>query len=295
MVTRRTRCRAFLLRPSEETDEIFLYLLAVFVVQYGLLAHAITCLSNHYHFVATDPRGRIADFTRDFHAFVARHVNAIHAEFENLWATTQTNLVRLRGGIDIVDKIAYTMANPVLSYLVEEGSSWPGVRRAWPAPPMVIKRPEGFFDVVGEGSCRWPEEITLEMARPPVFDDLSDPELAEIIALSIEAKEEVGRRTAAAKGIPFVGRETILRQSRHATPSGYEPHFGIVPRVACKDEWRRKETLRFNRDWLEWYARSLARWRAGERDVIFPYGTNKMRTLHGVRVEPRPGAAPPPV
>jgi putative transposase len=291
MVTRRTRLRQLLLLPTDKTTAVITYLLAVYLGRHHLLAHAIVCLSNHYHLIATDPRGLITDFTRDFHAFVARHVNALHGEFDSLWSGAQTSLVRLEDGETILDKIGYTMANPVLSFLVETGEEWPGLRRAWPAPPLVIERPEGFLDIASR-ECKWPESATLEMTRPPGFDELSDTELADKIAMTIHDQEAGARAIAADKGIEFLGREAILRQSRLAAPTSREPHFGISPRVACKDPERRAARLRFLTWWLEEYQRCRQRWIAGDRTVAFPHGTNKMRRCHGVTVAPPLGAAP---
>jgi hypothetical protein len=63
----------------------------------------------------------------------------------------------------MIDKIAYALSNPVSSFLVREAVKWPGVRRAWPAPAKVIKRPPlGIF----ADDERWPAEVTLEMTRP---------------------------------------------------------------------------------------------------------------------------------
>jgi putative transposase len=203
--------------------------------------------------------------------------------------------VRLEDGETILDKIGYTMANPVLSFLVETGEEWPGLRRAWPAPALVIERPEGFLDIASR-ECKWPETATLEMTRPPGFDELSDAELAGKIMTTIDDMEAGARATAADKGIEFLGREAIPRQSRHAAPTSREPHFGISPRVACKDPARRAARLRFFEWWLEEYARCRQRWISGDRTVAFPHGTNKMRRCHRVRVAPplcAARAAPP--
>jgi hypothetical protein len=150
----------------------------------------------------------------------------------------------------------------------------------------VIKRPKGFLD---EDSGRWPEEVTLTMSRPPGHDDLSDEELAARIARATEAREEAARQKAATRGIRFLGRRTLRRQSRRAAPRTREPRFGISPRHACKDKWMRIERLQRERDWLDAYEDALRSWRAGNRDVVFPYGTNKMRMVHRARVAPRPG------
>jgi hypothetical protein len=64
-----------------------------------------------------------------------------------LWSTEKTSRVRLAEPGDIVDNIAYTMANPVSSFLVMYGRSWPGLRLAWSAgaKPQVFRRPVGFL------------------------------------------------------------------------------------------------------------------------------------------------------
>ena len=284
MVTRRTHRRELLLRPGRLTDQTLEYLLAVFIKEHELLLHAITVLSNHHHTVVTDPKGAIVDFTRDFHSFIARNLNATFGEFESVWSSTQTSLVSLEGDEAIVDKIAYTLSNPVSSFLVREAIKWPGIRRAWPAAPRTIKRPPGIF----ADDERWPAEVTLELTRPPCFDNLDDEALAELIALRCESKEQDARDKAARQGIEFLGRRAVRRQRRRSRPHGREPRFGISPRLACKDKWRRIERLQANKVWQARYASCRKRWVAGERDVEFPYGTYLMRVRFGVRIAAAP-------
>lgn len=282
MITRRASRRMFLLRPGERTNKIIGYLLAVYARRRGLRLHAVCFLSNHEHLVATDPKGKVVDFTRDFHSMVARHINASFDDFENLWSTEQTNLVRLAEPVDVIDKIAYTMANPVLSGLVKHGRSWPGIRRAWPAKPRVYRRPAGFLRDPGS----WPATATLEMERPPGREDLTDAERAAEIAEAIEARESEGRAAVARKGRRFLGRRAILRQPRHGRPWTREPRGGISPRHACKNKWLRVERLMADRAWLDRYDACYQRWRSGDHDVVFPYGTYKLRVQHGARVAP---------
>jgi REP element-mobilizing transposase RayT len=283
LVTRRASRRMLLLRPSERVNEIIGYLLAVFSQKYNIKIHAVCALSNHAHTAGSDPDGRIVDFTRDFHSLVARHINAVFGDFENLWSTEQTSLVRLAEAGDIVDKIAYTMANPVSSFLVMHGRSWPGLRLAWSAgvKPKVFRRPVGFLR---PDTGRWPETATLELARPPGHDELSDDELSALLSEAIEAKEEEARQEAAAEGIRFLGRSNVRRQSRHARPKTREPRFGISPRHACKNKWLRIERLMADRAWHDEYDRCYDLWRSGDHDVEFPHGTYQLRVQHGARV-----------
>ena len=287
MLTRRMRGRVFLLRPSERTNPIIRYVVAVMQKRWGIAVHAITVMSNHWHICLTDRDGHVVEFQRDCHTFIARALNASHGEFESVWASEPTSRVECEEPDDLIGKIAYTMANPVEAGLVRHGRSWPGLRRAWPCAPMVVTRPHKFFRGRRDDGA-WPDEAVLVMARPAGYGDLADDELAAKIASAIEEREETFRKQYDAEGRPFLGRREVLRQSRHARPKSREPRFGVSPKVACRNKWRRIERLRANKYWHHDYVASLADWRAGKRDVVFPAGTYKMRVVHNVRcAEPR--------
>ncbi len=281
MLTRRARGREFLLRPSKRTNRVLRYVLAVIAPKWSLEIHAVTVMSNHWHLCLTDPHGNIVEFQRDCHQFIARGLNAHHGEVESLWASDETSRVVCEEPEDLIGKIAYTMANPVEAGLVRYGKSWPGVRSAWPCKPRVVRRPPRFFRGEDAGG-KWPEEAVLELARPPHHDELSDDELAAVIAAAIDEREARFRAERDAAGLSFLGRREVLAQSRHDTPRSREPRFAISPTVACRNKWRRIERLQANRQWAANYHLALVRWRAGDRKVVFPAGTYKMRVIHGV-------------
>ena len=145
----------FRLRPSRQINQIVQYVVAVVAQRTGILLHSAIVLSNHWDVCLTDPEGRICEFTRDCHAFIARAVNAAHGDFESMWSNEHTSHVRCVEAQDLVDKIAYTMANPVEDFLVAHGKNWPGVRRAWPAGPQTVNRPKKFFRHEKDGGA-WP-------------------------------------------------------------------------------------------------------------------------------------------
>jgi putative transposase len=280
MLTRRVRGRTFLLRPSRRTNQLVRYVVAVMGRKWRMKLHAITVLSNHVHLCVTDPEGNVVDFQRDCHSFIARALNARHAEFESVWSSGGTSRVECEEPEDLIGKIAYTMANPVEAGLVRHGASWPGVRHAWPCRPRVIRKPSWFFRGPEDGGV-WPETIELEFSRPPGYDELSDDELAAVIAAAIEQREEHFRLERDRAGQRFLGRKRVLTQRRHECPSSREPRFGLSPKLACRNKWRRIERLAANKRWLALYNDARRRWAAGERDVVFPAGTYKMRVQHG--------------
>ena len=80
----------------------------------------------------------------------------------------------------------------------------------------------------------------------------------------------------------------MLRQSRYDRPGGREKRFELKPRVACRNKWRRIERLQRSLWWEDRYGASMTRWRAGDREVVFPEGTYRMRVLHGVNCADMP-------
>jgi putative transposase len=287
MLTRRVRGRTFLLRPDKRTNQLVGYVLAVMAKKWRIRLIAVDVLSNHWHVVLADDHGTIVDSQRDCHSFIARALNAGHGEFEAVWSSDPPSRVSAEEPDDLVSQIAYTMANPVEAGLVMYGSSWPGLRAAWPAKPKTFKRPSYFFRGEEKGGS-WPKSATLELCRPDGYDELSDEELAGIVESAIFKREERFRRQFKRAGRPFLGRREVLRQSRHARATSRETRFGISPRVACKNKWRRIERLRANQDWQQAYEVARAKFVAGDRDAEFPYGTYQMCVQWGARC-----AAPP--
>ncbi len=282
MLTRRVRLRTLLLRPSKRTNRIVAYVVAVMSKKWNIHVHAFIVMGNHWHVCLTDPDGAIVEFQRDCHNFIARALNVHHNEDESVWNSSQSSRVECVEPDDLVGRIAYTMANPVEAGLVRFGSSWPGLRRAWPSKPRTIEKPPRFFRGADKGGD-WPAEATLELVRPPGYEELSDDDLAGVIGGAIDEREQRFRDQRDAEGKPFLGRRRVLEQSRHDRPRTPEPRFRISPKVACRDKWRRIERLQANKHWLGGYRAARTAWCAGDRDVEFPAGTYQMRVYHNVR------------
>jgi putative transposase len=287
MLTRRVRGGLFFLRPCKHTNQVIRYVLAVMANTWKIQLHAVTALSNHWHVCATDPLGNIVDFQRDCHTFITRALNARFGEVESMWSNTQGSRVETVEPDDLIDKIAYTMANPVEAGLVRHGKSWPGVRHAWPRKEIKVAMPAMFFRGKEDGG-KWPEMAELTFTRPPGYDELSDDELEALIADAIHTREEKVRREYDAAGRKFLGRKAVLAQNRHAKPNKQLPRFNLSPKIACRDEERRIERLLEHKQWQVDYEAAREQWRAGDRAVIFPYGTYKMRVEHGACCGPAP-------
>jgi REP element-mobilizing transposase RayT len=279
LVTRRCAQRQLLLRPSPETSEIFLYVLAVAAERFGILVHAFCVLSNHFHLVLTDPNAQLPRFEQYLDSLVARAVNALLGRWEAFWAPASYSAVVLATPEDVVAKTAYVLANPVAAGLVGRGSEWPGL---WSAPesiggtPLVARRPKTFFRANGY----MPETAELGLTVPPGFDDPA--EFRALVASELAALEDAAARALAEEGRGFLGATGVLVQKVTGRPVSGEARRAVNPRVAARDKWKRIEALTRLGEFLARYREAWRERRAGKTGVVFPAGTYLLRVAHGV-------------
>ena len=282
-MTRRCLQRQLLLRPSDATSGLFLYVLAVAARRFGVRVHAFCVLSSHYHLIVTDPEARLPAFCQYLDSLVARATNSILGRWESFWAPSSYSAVALATPEDALDKAAYVLANPAAAGLVRHGRDWPGL---WSAPEqiggarLVATRPGEFFRANG----LMPEEVELELTVPPGFE--SAEEFREPLIAALEVREEQAARDASARGIGFLGRAKILGQKATGRPAPFEPRRNLNPRVAARDKWKRVEVLARLSEFLSEYREAWSARRAGQLDAIFPHGTYLMRVLHGAPCAP---------
>jgi putative transposase len=280
LVTRRCFQRHFLLKPSESTNAILLFLLAVAVRRFGIELHAFCVLSNHLHLVLTDPEGRLPEFERYFDSLVARAINASLGRWESFWAPSSYSAVTLVSPEDIVDKAAYVLANPVAAGLVRHGRDWPGL---WSSPEMIesgaleVNRPGVFFRA--EGSM--PRKASLSLSSPPGFE--SAAAFRQQLSDALTLREGQAAAELSEQGRSFLGIRRVIAQDPLGRPGPGEPRRGLSPRVACRDKWKRIEVLARLKNFIRAYRQAWLALKAGVRDVIFPEGAYWPRLALGVR------------
>lgn len=279
LVTRRCTQRQLLLRPSATTNALFLYILAVTARRFGVRVHAFCVLSNHYHLVVTDPDARLPAFGQYLDSLVARATNAHLGRWESFWAPSSYSAVALASPVDILDKAAYVLANPVAAGLVRRGRDWPG---AWSAPehfgtaPLMITRPAAFFRANGS----MPETVELELTPPPGFATAA--EFRDQLARTLELLEVRATTDIEAKRGRFLGNAKVLAQKPSARPARGEPRRKLNPRVAARDKWKRIEVLSRLVEFLAAYRQAWLARQSGRTEAIFPPGTYLMRIVHHV-------------
>jgi putative transposase len=274
LVSRRCTQREFLLKPSVVTNLVFKFVLAVAAARYGILVHAACVMSNHYHLVVTDPRASLPDFSHLLDGVLAKALNALHGRWENFWTPFSYSAVALVSPADIVEKVAYTLANPATAGLVEHGAQWPGI---WSAPHSVsqhgerVERPGHYF--ARNGSM--PESQELAFSTPPGFESVEVFQ-ALVIARVDQLEQEAARRREA-NGKPVLGKRGVLSQRPTDRPTSQEPRRVLNPRIASADGPTRIDKLGGLVSFLERYKEAMRHFCRGERHVAFPFGTYLMR------------------
>lgn len=283
-ITRRCTQRTFLLRPDDETNNAFTYLVGEAAKRFGMKVVLPQMLSNHHHQTLYDALGKEVEFREHFHKMLAKSQNALRGRWENLWSTEEPCTVEILTREDLLEKLVYTATNPVKHGLVEKVHHWPGpkfVAALLNGKKMRATRPKHFFRDEGP----MPEEIELDLGLPDDFEG-KEEFLAEL-RRRIHAVEEHYAHERARTGKRVLGRRAVLRQSWRDNPSSHEPRRGQRPRIRARSAWVRMAALQRNKEWEAEYREARRRWLAGEA-VEFPYGTYWLRRFANVLVKPPP-------
>lgn len=264
LITRRCSERRFFLRPDAEVTRIFKYVLAIAAERHKIELHAFVAMSNHYHLVLTDRYGQLPDFEQYLNSLLARSINCFRGRWESFWDPDSYSGVELVESEDVLERIVYTVMNPVAASLVTRARRWEGATSIGMVfdEGQSIERPRGFF------GKRMPKQGVLKIVPPPRSDEIAPDVLQRMINERVRKAEESRDRTN-----KVLGMEGVLAQHWNSSPDTFEPRRELNPRVAARRRSARIEALQRSKDWLTRYYVALARFRAGERDVEFPRGT----------------------
>ena len=208
--------------------------------------------------------------------------NASLGRWENLWSSDKTSVVLLVSDDDVLEKMAYVIANPTAAGLVRSPREWPGVITTRIGERRSVDTPDVFFDP--EGTL--PETVELEFARPPIYPQVEQAQLGRHLANAVERRVREAREAVARQGRKFLGAKAVRQQPFDAVPKTTEPRRNPNPRIAAAYTPERVQAIRnllaFVRDYrAAWHA-----WRYGKREHVFPAGTYALRIYARVACAP---------
>jgi putative transposase len=284
MIQRRTERRVHLFRPDPLMIWVFLYCLAYALQKKGVVLIAVVVMSNHYHIVVYDPDGRISELTELLNGLLTKTTQALRGWQGAVFDRAGPSYTELLTVDAFIEKTAYTIANPTAAGLVRYSKDWPGVQTRVAdigARTMVIERPPVFFAEDGT----MPERIELRFEIPEaLLEQIGLEDARARIAAAVEAKESNAHAEVKAAGWSFKGAERVLKSSPYDRAKTFEDRGELNPRYACAGDHEALQAA-ITRDtiFVAAHASARERWLAGERDVLWPAGTDAMRRRHHVR------------
>jgi putative transposase len=290
MITRRCTQRQFLMRPDPETNNAFIYCLAVAAERAGVRVIFTAAQSNHHHTGIYDAKGTYPEFIEHFHKLYAKAMNSLRGRWENFWSSEQTSVVRLVDPSDVLDKMVYALTNPVKDDLVATVEEWPGVNSYYAmvtGMSLTAHRPAHFFREDGH----MPEAVILAIARPVEFSSMDVEDYRALLTARIRATEATAADARYTSGSGVLGRQRILDQNWRGSPGSPEPRRKLGPKVAAKNKWSRIEALLRNKLFQASYALAFNAFKSGVKDVLFPAGTYWLHRFAAAACEPCPAGA----
>ncbi len=284
MITRRTERRVHLFRPDRLMNQVFLYCLGCAARDSHVQLVAATLMSNHYHLVVVDRRGQVTKLTERLNGLLTKATQAMRGWQGSVFDGQKPNYTELLTPEAVVEKVAYTIANPTAAGLVRFAKDWPGVRTRVSdigGHAVTVERPPAFFAEDGT----MPESVELRFEMPDALLEAHGLEGARSrIAEAIEKKEDEARAEVKAAGWSFKGGNRVRKSSPYARAKTFEERGRLNPRYASGgDADVLNAAIERDAEFLSRYAACRDRWLGGERHVVWPAGTDAMRRWHGVR------------
>ena len=288
LLTRNTSQRCYFLRPSKELKEAILYCIADAQAQHPVQIHAFCVMSNHIHVVLTDPDGTAPLFVQAMNQNIARYVNCSLGRFGAMWeGGARPNYCVLPEQGDALDKVLYTLTNPVKAGLVSEHHLWPGAISnvaQITKGRITTKRPRKFFAKTDDPTLLT-RELILTQAPGPVV--MSPEDYGRYLARRVEEVEDAIAADRDAKGLRWLGRKECLKLNPFDAPTTPWKRFTRNPKVSSKHEEARNAWILRLKRFIVPYDGAKRAFRAGSRDAPFPQGTFAMRVYWGVSIEPQ--------
>jgi putative transposase len=286
LITRRTERRYCLLRPDPEMTRFILFALIVSAYRHRIQLHAFCAMSTHLHYVVSDPKGKLPRFLEMFHRLVALGIKILRKWDGSPWDRAQTSVVELCTRQAIVEKIAYTLANPVEAGLVRHAHEWSGAKTTVDDIGkgfVQAKRPDIYFS---PKNPEWVLNAKLPVSLPSSIPEAAAQAFRDDIAAELAKLESAAHQAIPARAVLGAKRAAKVSPETRITTS--EPSRQRNPSFAVGrgNPDAARTAARAIRAFRSSYRNAFEAWRAGDRTIAFPPGTYLMRERHGATVAP---------
>ncbi len=276
-VTLRVIHGRFLLRPSDDLNEIVLGILGRAQEACGIRLHAFIFMSNHYHLILTVPDTEaLARFECYLNGNLAKEAGRLHGWKEKVWSRRYT-AIPILDDVAMVQRLEYLLSHGCKEGLVARPQDWPG---ASSLQAMLTGEPiRGYwFNRTAEWYARrrgtsvdkyaFATEHEVELSPLPCWERLAEDEYRrriQAMVREIEAKTHASNRDA---GVLPLGALHVLAEDPHRHPD--DPARSPAPRCHTSLASLRREYLAAYYAFIDVYVEASALFRSGKLDTEFP-------------------------
>ncbi len=279
-VTNRTIQGRYLLRPSDELNQLLIGVLGRATRLYGVELHAFVVLSNHYHLLLTvESAIQLARFMAYFQANLAKEAGRLHGWRGPFWHRRYQHILVSTEEAAQVARLRYILANGCKENLVSSPLDWPGVcsTRAlldgchlegiW--IDRTRERLAGS-QAAKEDPGRFREQEVVTFAPLPCWRQLGASQLRMRIGEIVRQIETESAERHRAERTQPLGVRRILRQDPHARP--IKPKWSPAPLFHCASREARNALREAYGFFCSAFREAADRLRAGDPSVSFPDG-----------------------
>ena len=289
LVTRTTVMSLFLLTPSRAVNQIMEYCIAWAAHGRGVLIHAVSIESNHFHMIVTDTEGKLSEFMQELNRTAARCLVQHYGErfpsrrLDTVWTNARSfSATLLLTPNAMLDKLVYTLTNPVKDGLVRDYRKWPGFNTRpgdWLRGKRTVRRPSYYFK-------NTPDTLTYDIAPPAALCESLDLAV-QTVELHIRQAQDQAAVNLAAQGRGVLGARAVLATQPFDAPTTQRPSGNLNPHLASGGD---HDALSTAKQALKQFRQAYrTAWETFKRtaQAVFPGGTLLMRQRFGQRCEPR--------
>lgn len=295
LTTRSIRSRLWFVNNSKLETACLGYA-AKFSKRYAVNLYAFAIEGNHIHATALFPLENRAAFMRDLNSCIGR---AVSRHIDNyiggpLWAR-RYSVEYLPDEPDIEKYFFYVVLQPVQDGLVEKISQYPGYNCFYDAV-NGIKRKFKVINWAAYNAAKrykhvnikdFTEIVTLEYARLPGYEHLSQKEYAKLMHEKLEERRLEIVKNRYSKGETFMGREKLKLVRAGTIPKNTKTSSRTThrPRILSLSNKSRAAAKSWYFTIYYAYKDASIRFRKGDMTVVFPPGT--YRPYSSCRPPPR--------
>ena len=269
-VTVRCEQRRFRLRPDAVRSELVgFHLAAANNFCPGIQLYAACQMGNHLHLVLKDRHSQLSAFMMHFNGLLARSINRLDG-VDGRFFERRFTAIQILDEAALLDRIVYTLCNPVAASLVQRTREWPGLlgAAATVEPRMYRRFDHNQYQAAVRRARKTNERVRrsdfliqrrLEFVSPPTIED-------EVIRSAVRSREQA---LAAERQHGVLGIQRMLAMDPFSVPSTRPPKKSIPWCHTSSSELLRS----FRSGWREFvdlYRHASAQFRLGRFDVRFP-------------------------